>query len=187
MLFLLLASLPSIDESKLQGFATKEATRHVSEILKSPSTAKFEAVEVYRPAPSTFLRQGRYCVKGHVDSQNGFGATVRSGWVVTVALDEKEEPELLAVSYFEGRGDKLTSVYLAHASKRYRSDVYDRVRADYKVSVDKFREQAKRYPTSKRAMFLERNAKQFVEASRKKFGLDQSQILDILEIQPRLK
>lgn len=50
------------------------AQGYVEQILKSPSTAKFgnDSVED--------LGEGRYRVSNYVDSQNSFGATMRSDW-----------------------------------------------------------------------------------------------------------
>lgn len=59
-----------------------QAQGFVLQALKSPSTAKFpmfayEAVN---------LGDGAYSVRSYVDSQNSFGATIRSNWQVKMFL-----------------------------------------------------------------------------------------------------
>lgn len=53
--------------------------------LKSPSTADFCS---YPEATITNLGDNRYQIKGYVDAQNSFGATVRSKFTVTLTLTE---------------------------------------------------------------------------------------------------
>jgi len=53
--------------------------------LKSPSTADFCS---YPEATITDLGNNRYRIKGYVDAQNSFGATVRSQFTVTLTLTE---------------------------------------------------------------------------------------------------
>ena len=55
----------------------------VEEHLKSPSTADFCS---YTEATITPLGNNRYEIKGYVDAQNGFGATVRSYFTVRLTL-----------------------------------------------------------------------------------------------------
>jgi len=64
------------------------AERFVTERLKSPSTANFGGLlsgNYQNPEECvTSLGQGEYRVKGWVDSQNAFGATVRTQFVLMV-------------------------------------------------------------------------------------------------------
>ncbi len=53
--------------------------------LKSPSTAKFCS---YNSDNVKDLGNGKYEVVGYVDAQNGFGATVRKYFIVTLTLTE---------------------------------------------------------------------------------------------------
>ena len=53
--------------------------------LKSPSTADFCS---YPEATITDLGNNRYRIKGYVDAQNSFGATIRSNFTVTLTLTE---------------------------------------------------------------------------------------------------
>ncbi len=55
----------------------------VSDELKSPNTADFCN---YTSAKITNTGGNRYIVKGYVDSENGFGATVRTHFTVTLTL-----------------------------------------------------------------------------------------------------
>lgn len=62
--------------------AQAQCERWVKEKLKSPSTAKFsEEVRTARGSSA-------WTITGQVDSQNSFGAMVRSGWSCTIELDE---------------------------------------------------------------------------------------------------
>ena len=51
--------------------------------LKSPSTAKFCS---YTDAKITSLGGEKYKIEGYVDAQNGFGATIRTRFTVTLTL-----------------------------------------------------------------------------------------------------
>ena len=53
--------------------------------LKSPSSAKFCT---YPSATITYLGNGKYKVKGWVEAQNGFGATLRENFTVTYTATE---------------------------------------------------------------------------------------------------
>lgn len=53
--------------------------------LKSPSSAKF-ASSFSKKEHVTHLGDDRYKVQSYVDSQNGFGAMIRSHWTVTIKL-----------------------------------------------------------------------------------------------------
>lgn len=55
----------------------------VQSSLKSPSTAKFCS---YTDAKITSLGGEKYKIEGYVDAQNGFGATIRTRFTVTLTL-----------------------------------------------------------------------------------------------------
>ena len=55
------------------------AQGYVEKFLKSPSTAKFPPRANY-----TDLGNNQHKVESYVDSQNGFGAQIRSGYTVTM-------------------------------------------------------------------------------------------------------
>lgn len=57
----------------------------VKENLKSPSTAKFP----YKGYTVVEQEINKYLVKSYVDSQNGFGAMIRSYYICVVSVDEK--------------------------------------------------------------------------------------------------
>ncbi|MCB9811253.1 hypothetical protein H6777_03900 [Candidatus Nomurabacteria bacterium] len=54
------------------------AENQIEKLLKSPSTAEFCKPKV------TDLGNNKYVVASCVDSQNGFGAMIRSNWTVTM-------------------------------------------------------------------------------------------------------
>lgn len=54
--------------------------------LKSPASAKFCS---YTEATVSCDYGADYTIRGYVDAQNGFGATIRSYFVVTLTLTEK--------------------------------------------------------------------------------------------------
>lgn len=68
------------DESGKQYEAKDSCHEWVKERLKSPSTASFSGDTVSGS-------NGDYTIAGAVDSQNSFGATVRSTWTCTIRLD----------------------------------------------------------------------------------------------------
>ena len=59
-----------------------QAQGFVIQSLKAPSTAKFPAL----PYEVRDLGDGRYFIDSYVDSQNSFGAMIRSNWSVTMRL-----------------------------------------------------------------------------------------------------
>lgn len=67
----------------------------IEDMLKSPSTAKFSNVDAYELSNEKDV----WAVNGYVDSQNGFGAMLRSTW--EVQLD-----------YRDGKGGEIKSVMM---------------------------------------------------------------------------
>jgi hypothetical protein len=61
-----------------EDFAWVIAENQIEKLLKSPSTAEFCKPKV------TNLGNNKYVVASCVDSQNGFGAMLRSNWTVTL-------------------------------------------------------------------------------------------------------
>lgn len=61
-----------------EDFAWVIAENQIEKLLKSPSTAEFCKPKV------TNLENNKYVVASCVDSQNGFGAMLRSNWTVTL-------------------------------------------------------------------------------------------------------
>lgn len=57
----------------------------VEQGLKSPSSADFCS---YREADVLDLGNNEYKISGWVDAQNGFGATIRTDFIVTLELTE---------------------------------------------------------------------------------------------------
>ena len=78
-IFLLLGN-PGGRTNLTEGAAWRMACDVVRESLKSPSTAVFPSRSEATFAPDS----GHLVVTSYVDSQNGFGATVRADWVVVV-------------------------------------------------------------------------------------------------------
>lgn len=56
----------------------------VKSILKSPSTAQFPSTYEFKVSTIS----GDMRVEGYVDAQNGFGAMLRSPWVVSCSCDK---------------------------------------------------------------------------------------------------
>jgi hypothetical protein len=67
----------SSEHSKM--IAYNYAEDFIEERLKSPSTAKFPGI-FQKKMHSTSLGGGKYRISSWVDSQNGFGAKIRSRW-----------------------------------------------------------------------------------------------------------
>lgn len=81
-------SSPSSKSDVAKIMAWEMATEFVKQHLKSPSTASFGGIlsgEFQDPSKCvTADGSGRYFVRGWVDSQNGFGATLRADFIVQV-------------------------------------------------------------------------------------------------------
>jgi len=70
----------------------------IKEILKSPSTAEFSNVRAYELSNEKDV----WVINGYVDSQNGFGAVIRSVW--EVQLDYRNEKGGTVESvFFDGK------------------------------------------------------------------------------------
>ncbi len=65
-----------------EGAAYGMARRAIEMKLKAPSTAKFPAS--YEPGVSVVEKNDVFYINSHVDSQNGFGAMIRTKWVAAV-------------------------------------------------------------------------------------------------------
>lgn len=93
-----------LSDKELIGFAEKG----ILNVLKSPATAKFENHYVSRFGDGKFAK-----VVGHVDSQNGFGALIRSDYSVVYFL----RPDLLMADpvavTFAGEEQVYKPVYYA--------------------------------------------------------------------------
>ncbi|MEU7348341.1 hypothetical protein ABZ778_31450 [Streptomyces bacillaris] len=90
-LFLALAACGSGDGKPLAESAAVMCEGFVKQRLKSPGTAKFPGVMDGDYAKTTVLsdtKPWKYKVTGVVDSQNGFGATVRSSWTCTTSTED---------------------------------------------------------------------------------------------------
>lgn len=64
----------------------------VTERLRAPSTAKFGGWDINETMSAI-------TIQGHVDAQNGFGATMRNEFQCTVTLDSAGEPDIIRVDY----------------------------------------------------------------------------------------
>lgn len=72
--------------SEIIAFAVSEGV--VEKMLKAPSTAKFS-----QQREVDDLGEGRYRVKSFVDSQNGFGAMIRSDWETVLKYNSGDPVE----------------------------------------------------------------------------------------------
>ena len=62
---------------------------YVKPRLKSPSTADFPG-STTKSNHVTLLSDGKFKISSWVDSQNGFGAIVRSNWSCEVTIDKED-------------------------------------------------------------------------------------------------
>lgn len=175
-----LAAVPP-DDGAIRSAAVAGAKDVFDKLLKSPGSAVYAADGVGPAPPSTVLVPGRYFVEGHVDSQNVVGVSLRTRWVVEVAVPVEGEgkPEVLQVVAFPSSGEPKT-VFRGPPVRRYRKDVYEAVQADFLAHVEKQRETAKRFPASKKAQFLRQGTAKFVETERRKFGMTGKEMLEIV-------
>lgn len=59
------------------------AKRFVEKRLRAPSTASFP----WMPEQQAYIAECTWQVRSYVDAQNGFGATVRTAWLITMVYD----------------------------------------------------------------------------------------------------
>jgi hypothetical protein len=71
------------------------AQQYVLDALKSPSTAKFPSLNDSRIDKS---ENGLFIVSSYVDSENGFGATIRSNYQVVFKKSTNNNLELVNIS-----------------------------------------------------------------------------------------
>lgn len=80
-------SVPAVqDPSEIIAFAVSQG--FVESTLKAPSTAKFSSQRDVAD-----LGEGRYRVRSYVDSQNGFGAMIRSDWETVLKYNQGDPYE----------------------------------------------------------------------------------------------
>jgi len=70
-----------------KGYAWVMAGKFVKQRLKSPDTANFP----HQPDSYSYSGECRHSIVGTVDSQNGFGAMIRSTFSVTMIYRQKED------------------------------------------------------------------------------------------------
>lgn len=66
----------------------------IKELLKSPSTAEFTKTKAYELTDQKDV----WVVNGYVDSQNGFGAMIRSSWEVQLDYRDGKAGEIKSVT-----------------------------------------------------------------------------------------
>lgn len=69
--------------------------KFVTDQLRSPSTADFP----WNPTEAKKLGPGKWRIAGHVDSQNAFGATLRTHFVVVVQWHEGNKWSLIDLQF----------------------------------------------------------------------------------------
>jgi len=78
--------------------AALSARRFVKQRLKSPSTAEFPPTST---ATVKKTPNGTYIVSSYVDSQNAFGATLRSNWVAEIRYLSGNRVELVDIQFID--------------------------------------------------------------------------------------
>ncbi|MFJ4902916.1 hypothetical protein [Streptomyces sp. NPDC088727] len=85
------ASLVACDPAEPTGQgAAVMCEKFVKERLKSPGTADFSGVSDTQIKTISGSKPWRYLVTGYVDSQNGFGATVRNTYTCDVSTKDND-------------------------------------------------------------------------------------------------
>jgi hypothetical protein len=87
-----------------------EAQEYVKKALKSPSTAKFPATDFLAHS----FGDNEYEIVSYVDSQNGFGAEIRSNWNVQFQMINDNQQKKLTQLSINGE-----VIYPAEKSKAY--------------------------------------------------------------------
>ncbi len=78
---------PINNKAELEDTAYIVSKRYIESILKSPTTADFPFLDF----KSTHFGDGRYRVTSYVDSQNSYGAMIRSDWSILMTYKGGEE------------------------------------------------------------------------------------------------
>lgn len=125
---LTLASQPS--QAELKTLALAHARKIGDAILKAPSTARYQVVDVVKLPPDAVRVQGRYRVEVSVDAQNSFGVPLRSR-INAVYRVADTGAELLRSAYVETDGT-THDVFEASADKSTRPEVAKYIRDDWK-------------------------------------------------------
>lgn len=99
------------NEGLNEGEACVEAQQYVIQILKSPSTADFPT---FFGCSVVDLGDNKYKVTSYVDSQNSFGAKIRSHWSVIFQTFNDNQQKKLIQLIFDGK-----IVYPVEESKEY--------------------------------------------------------------------
>lgn len=79
-----------------KGYLWSMAQSSVKNNLKAPSTAKFPT---YSDADFKDLGNNEFAITSYVDAQNGFGAMLRSNFVVKIKVDDEYNKEHNGYSY----------------------------------------------------------------------------------------
>lgn len=183
LLTIAVVSLLGVDEAAIGKFAESKVPKYIDEVLKSPSTAKYSVKSVKAAARSSTLAPGRYIVDGAVDAQNGFGAMMRMGWKASVRVGDNDKLELLVVAV--GDDDKTKFLYQAPAEMRYRKEVYEGVRADYRAWLERMKPVWAKTPVKKRQALQSRDIKKQLAEVCKRFQLDVTDVNEILGLRGR--
>lgn len=89
-------SEPTIDDKK--SFAWSAAENEVEQQLKSPSTAKFQWYDSDNVKQTE--EEDVFLVKAYVDSENGFGAMIRTNYIAKIKVNyERETYTLLDIAF----------------------------------------------------------------------------------------
>ncbi|HEY3500126.1 MAG TPA: hypothetical protein VGK73_35795, partial [Polyangiaceae bacterium] len=89
-------------EAQREG-AAAIAQQFVSRQLRAPGSAKFRCPSGKWTSCVEYLGENRFAVSGVVDSQNGFGALLRSEWTVSVEHAGGDNWRLISGPVFEER------------------------------------------------------------------------------------
>lgn len=75
-------------DNQRESYARIIAEREITSRLKAPASAKFSGVRDTQVGPLRGGTPDEWIVRGHVDSQNSFGATLRSNYQVIIEFEE---------------------------------------------------------------------------------------------------
>lgn len=117
------------------------STKLILKLLKAPATARFSELGKDEEATLAVLAPDAWEAGGFVDSQNSFGALLRSSWRMVLKL-EGDKPTLLYIKFGDDETGNLEAAKretlpaaertaLAMAEKKHGEELAARKRADY--------------------------------------------------------
>ena len=104
-------------------------------------------------------------------------------WKAGLIFGTDGKPEILKLAWGPNRA-YLSCVYLAKAEKRFRPEVFKKVRSQYEEESKKWEVQYKNISSKSKNKMIGRKLDSFVSDQASKYHIEDREVLDILELLP---